>query len=323
MSNGILVLCEHADGAFKKTAYELLAKAGQLAQGAPVTAAVIGAGPDASKLGAYGASKVYTVSGGAFDTFGAGKHARALQAILDAAQPAVVLAPASPDVNSTLPRLAARLNLGMATECTDLSVDGGAVVGRRPMYAGKAFADVRVSSTPAFFSVRPNSFPVPEAGAGAAAVVAVAATVQPSDEAAKVTAREASASTVADLTEADRIVSGGRSVKTKDGYDGLIRPLASTLGATPGASRACVDAGYAPHSHQVGQTGKVVNPSLYIAMGISGAIQHLAGMRTSRVIVAVNTDPEAPIFQHATYGIVADMFEVGPALQKELEQALS
>lgn len=323
MSNGILVLCEHDGGTFKKTAFELLAKAAELAGGAPVHAAVIGGGADAASLGAYGAAKAYVVSGGDFDSFHAGTHARAFQAILEAAQPAVVLAPAAPDVNSTLPRVAARLNLGMATECTELRLDGGAVVGRRPMYAGKAFADVRVSSTPALFTVRPNSFSVPDAGAGAAEVVAVAASVQDGDLAAKVTSREASASTVADLTEADRIVSGGRSVKSKENYDSLIRPLAGAIGATPGASRACVDAGYAPHSHQVGQTGKVVNPSLYIAMGISGAIQHLAGMRTSRVIVAVNTDPEAPIFQHATYGIVADMFQVGPALQAELEAALS
>ena len=151
----------------------------------------------------------------------------------------------------------------------------------------------------------------------------MAVALEGSDSLARVTAREKSSSAVADLTEADRIVSGGRSVKSKDSYDALIRPLAAAIGATPGASRACVDAGYAPHSHQVGQTGKVVNPSLYIAMGISGAIQHLAGMRTSRVIVAVNTDAEAPIFQHATYGIVADMFEVGPALKAEFEKALA
>jgi len=137
--------------------------------------------------------------------------------------------------------------------------------------------------------------------------------------AAKVVGREEAASALADLTEADRIVSGGRSVKSAESYDSVIRPLAASIGATPGASRAAVDAGYAPHSHQVGQTGKVVNPSLYVAMGISGAIQHLAGMRTSRVIVAVNTDAEAAIFQHATYGIVGDLFTVGPLLKSEFE----
>ncbi len=314
MGNGILVLCEHDGGAFKKTAFELLGKAAAL--GGPVNAAVIGT-IDASSLGAYGAGKVYQVAGGAFDTTNTGAAVAALQAIVAAADPAVVLAPASPQAKDALPRLAARLGLGLGTECTDLRAAGGAVVGRRPMYAGKAFGDVHISSTPALFTVRPNSFPAPAAGAGAAEVVAVSAAAPAL--AAQVVGREDATSSVADLTEADRIVSGGRSLKSKESYDSVIRPLAAAIGATPGASRACVDAGYAPHSHQVGQTGKVVNPSLYIAMGISGAIQHLAGMRTSRVIVAVNTDAEAPIFQHATYGIVGDLFEVGPKLQKALE----
>jgi electron transfer flavoprotein alpha subunit len=134
--------------------------------------------------------------------------------------------------------------------------------------------------------------------------------------------REVSTASVADLTEAERIVSGGRAVKSKEQYDALIRPLAASIGATPGASRAAVDAGYAPHSHQVGQTGKVVNPALYFACGISGAIQHLAGMRTSRVIVAINKDPEAPIFQHATYGVIADIFDFCPVLTEELKSAV-
>ena len=207
----------------------------------------------------------------------------------------------------------------MASEVTVLDNRGGTVVGKRPQYAGKAFTDVTVSSVPAIFTVRPNSFGAPAGGGGAATVQSVAVDYAGTDLGLSVVERVESTSDVVDLTEADRIVAGGRSVKSKEGFDSLIRPLAASIGATPGASRAAVDAGYCGHGDQVGQTGKVVNPSLYIAMGISGAIQHLAGMRTSKVIVAVNKDPEAPIFQHATYGIVADMFEVGPLLQAEFE----
>ncbi|MEC7949590.1 MAG: electron transfer flavoprotein subunit alpha/FixB family protein [Myxococcota bacterium] len=315
MGNGILVICEHDGGSFKKTAFELLGKANDLASG-NVSALVVGAA-DGASLGAHGASKVYTVAGDGFGGNDVASMVAAVQAAIAAADPAVVLASASPQAKAYLPRLAARLGLGLGAECTDLRAEGGAIVGRRPMYAGKAFADVNISSSPAIFTVRPNSFPVTAGAGGAAEVVDVAAAAP--ELVARIVGREDASSSVADLTEADRIVSGGRSVKSAENYDSVIRPLAASIGATPGASRAAVDAGYAPHSHQVGQTGKVVNPSLYVAMGISGAIQHLAGMRTSRVIVAVNTDAEAAIFQHATYGIVGDLFAVGPLLQQELE----
>jgi len=318
MSNGILVICEHDGGSLKKTAFELVGKAKALAAG-PVTALVLGANAGA-ELGGYGADKVVVIDGD-FGTHLTGRYVAAVQAAIAAVSPAVVLAAASAEAKDALPRLAARMGLGLGTEVTELRNEGGSVVGRRPVYAGKAFVDVTISSSPALFTVRPNSFGIGESNDSVAPVETVAADLGGSLT--SVVATEAPTSTVADLSEADRIVSGGRSVKTKDGYDSLIRPLAAAIGATPGASRACVDAGYAPHSHQVGQTGKTVNPSLYIAMGISGAIQHLAGMRTSKIIVAVNTDGDAPIFQHATYGLVADMFEVGPLLKSELEAALS
>ena len=323
MSSGILVICEHDGGSFKKTAHELLGRACLLAEqiGGAVSALVIGAA-DGSALGAYGATTVYAASGDSFATHRTGPWVRAVQAAVSAADPAVILASASPEAKDGLPRLAARLGVGMVTECTDLRVEGGKVVARRPMYGGKAFADAHVSSALSIITVRPNSFPVPDAGAGSANVQALAVSFEDGDLGASVVGTESASSTVVDLTEADRIVSGGRSVKSKEGFDSLIRPLAAALGATPGSSRAAVDAGYAPHSSQVGQTGKVVNPTLYLALGISGAIQHLAGMRTSRIIVAINTDAEAPIFQHATYGIVGDMFEVGPLLIEEFKAIL-
>lgn len=321
MGTGILVVAEFEGGRFKKTAYELLGKAQQLAGGGPVTAVAIGT-DQAGDLGAYGASRVFTASGPRFAHYNPSTWVQALSAAITAADPAVVLAPASPACKDSFPRLSARLGAGYATEVTDLRLDGGAVVGRRPQYAGKALSDVRVRSALALFTVRPNSFPAPAAGAGSAEAVALSVGQDPVEAATKVVATEASKAGVVDLTEADRIVSGGRSVKSKDGYDSLIRPLAAAAHATPGASRAAVDAGYAPHNEQVGQTGKVVNPSLYIACGISGAIQHLAGMRTSKVIVAINKDPEAPIFGLATYGIHGDIFEICPLLTQELRATL-
>lgn len=324
MGSGILVVCEHDGGAFKKTAAELLGKASALAGtlGGAVTAFVAG-DIDASGLGQYGAATVYQANGAHFAQYNTGPFVRALQAAVEAADPAVVLAPASAYAKDGLPRLAARLNAGLATECTDIRLEGGQLVARRPQYAGKALTDVRFSSSVSFLTVRPNSFPQPEASGSPAAVESLSVSLSDADLKVKVVGREETSSSVADLTEAERIVSGGRAVKSAENYDKLIRPLAASIGATPGASRAAVDAGYAPHSHQVGQTGKVVNPGLYIACGISGAIQHLAGMRTSRVIVAINKDPEAPIFQHATYGVIADIFEFNPVLTEEFTSAMS
>ncbi|MEZ4241068.1 MAG: electron transfer flavoprotein subunit alpha/FixB family protein [Myxococcota bacterium] len=316
--SGILVLAEHEGGQFKKTAFELLGKAAALAGelGGEVSALVLGDAP-AAELGQYGAKKVYQVAGD-FADYDPGAVADGIAAAVAQAQPDVLLAPASYQGKDALPRVVARLDTGMASECTDLRVDGGAVVGRRPMYAGKLYADARISSKPAVFSVRPNSFSQPAAGGGSAEVVPVSASVT---ALAKVVERKASEATTADLTEAERIVSGGRSLKSEEEFDRVIRPLAASIGATVGASRAAVDAGYAHHSEQVGQTGKTVNPTLYLAVGISGAIQHLAGMRTSKVIVAINKDPDAPIFEHATYGLVGDLFEIAPKLTAAFEQA--
>jgi len=319
MGNGILVFCETEAGTPRKTAWELVSKAAALGLG-PVSAVVLG-DADVSSLGAYGASTVYHYTGAAFGTHSTGVVVKALQAAISAANPAYVLGAASQQSRDAFPRLAARIGAGLAVECTDLRADGGALVGRRPVYAGKALVDARVRSAVGLFTVRPNSFPLGAPSGGSAAVVAGDGGVSPADVDVRVVETLAPASKEVDLTEADRIVSGGRSLKSKEQFDATVRPLGKAVRATVGASRAAVDAGYAHHNEQVGQTGKVVNPSLYIALGISGAIQHLAGMRTSRVIVAVNKDPEAPIFQHATYGIVGDLFEYAPLLQKEFEKA--
>jgi electron transfer flavoprotein alpha subunit len=317
--SGILVLAEHDGGVFRKTAAELVAKAASLGAslGLEVSVGAIGDAP-VGALGAYGAQRAVRVSGdfGAYSTL---QTAGAVAAMIDAVGASIVLAPASYAGKDALPRVAARLGAGFVADCTDLRADGGALVARRPMYSGKAYVDARVSAPIGIFTVRPNSFGAP-AGGGAEVAVAEVAFAAVADPITVVESRVPESQAV-DLTEADRIVSGGRSLGSKERFDEVIRPLGAALGATVGASRAAVDAHYAPHGEQVGQTGKTVNPQLYVAVGISGAIQHLAGMRTSRVIVAINKDATAPIMEHAAYAIVGDLFEVVPALVEALKEA--
>ena len=319
--SGILVLAEHDGGRFKKTAFELLGKGAELAGqlGASLSAAVIGDAP-ASELGAFGAEKVFQVAGD-YSNYSTLQSVAALSAIVEASGASWVLVPCAYFARDTVPRVVARLNGGQASDCTDLRTEDGSIVGIRPMYAGKCYVKASMARTPGFFTVRPNSFGQPTPSGGSSEVIAV--DVARPAAGVTVVERKKPQSAALDLTEAERIVSGGRSLKSEENFDSVIRPLAAALQATAGASRAAVDAGYASHGDQVGQTGKTVNPVLYVACGISGAIQHLAGMRTSKVIVAINKDPDAPIFDHATYGIVDDLFEICPRLQQEFERALA
>jgi electron transfer flavoprotein alpha subunit len=219
------------------------------------------------------------------------------------------------------PRAAARLGVGCLSDLVEIAPGAnGGLTGRRPVYSGKAFATVSVPAgmRPAVATLRPNVFPIPPAAAGKAAeVLAVAAPAAPVR--ARTVRVEKGAAQELDVSEASIIVSGGRGLKTPENLS-LVRELAQTLGAAVGASRAVVDAGWIEHAHQVGQTGKVVSPDLYVACGISGAIQHLAGMSSSKLIVAVNKDPEAPIFKVADYGIVGDALEVLPRLSEEIRK---
>lgn len=316
MSEGILVVCESADGKIKKTALELLGKANDLSKvlGGSVSALLVGDG-DAEGLGAYGATKVFQVSG---DARNVALLTRAAQKAVEEASPSVVLGGASALGRDIFARLSARLKAGLGAEITEMRVEDGTLLAIRPQFSGKVFSEVKISTEHKLFTVRPGSFAMPTKGDALAEVVQLTVDEEDSDTRLTIVEVIQSEAEVVDLTEADRIVSGGRSVKSKEKFDTLIRPLAQALGATAGASRAAVDAHYAEHSEQVGQTGKVVSPALYIACGISGAIQHLAGMNTSRVIVSINKDVNAPIFKHSTYGIVADMFDVVPVLTKAL-----
>jgi electron transfer flavoprotein alpha subunit len=313
--SGILVIAEHADGAFTGTASELLGKATELAAvlGANVSAAVLGDAP-AATLGGFGANKVYQAQG---DFSHGGAVADALTAIIKAADPDIVLAPSSFTSRDAVPRLAARFDAGMASDAMDLRIESGNLVARRPVYAGSIESDTTVLSRPAFATVRGNSFPKAENNGATAEVEQVSfEATTPGTTVLETLAPETKG---IDLGTADKVVAGGRSLKSQENFDSLIRTLGTAMGAGVGASRAATDAGYAPHAEQIGQTGQTVSPNLYIAVGISGAIQHLAGMRSSKVIVAINKDADAPIFEHTSYGIVGDLFEVVPELTKAVQ----
>jgi len=325
MANGILVFGEVRDGALKPIHRELIAAAKELsgAGGGPVSIALVGGSGvdgalDAAK--SCGAEKVFVARDDALDAYSSQGYAAAMQAIIGESDAKVVLFGATAMGRDLSARLAARVGASLFTDCTELSLDGGNLRAMRPVYSGKAYLEVISSSDVQLASLRPNIF-APAEGGGSADVVEVAAGVDASAIGGRVTSLEASASGRKDLSEAEIIVSGGRSLKSGENF-GLLEELADVLGGTVGASRAAVDAGYVPHSFQVGQTGKVVNPKLYIACGISGAIQHLVGMRTSKVIVSVNKDANAPIFAKSTYGIVGDLFDVLPLLTAETKALL-
>lgn len=318
----ILVFVEHLEGRVKKVSLELLEKASELAQGLGVEAHAVAIGDlvQAEGLGGYGAKQVFVVRHDKLKTYNAVGFVTVLADLIREHKPDVFLGTSSPVGKDLFPRLSARLKTGFAQDCVDLKVDNGKILATRPVYAGKALIDVKIQALPQMFTVRPNSFPVKAPSTKKAQVV----TLEKDPGTLLAVVKELVKGDVGkvDLSEAERIISGGRSLKSAENFK-IIRDCAEVLGAAVGASRAAVDAGYAPHDMQVGQTGKVVNPLLYIACGISGAVQHLAGMRTSKVIVAINKDPEAPIFKKADYGIVGDLFEVVPLLTQELKKTLA
>ncbi|NBX93154.1 MAG: electron transfer flavoprotein subunit alpha/FixB family protein [Proteobacteria bacterium] len=312
------LIAEHKDGQLKKASLEMLSEC--LRQGTQPTCILLGHGAleaAAGELGKAGASKVVILEHAELASYSSEGFANALYGYLSKQSPSVIMAGASWQGKDYLPRLSAKFNAGLASDCTEFKLSGNSATVRRPVFAGKCSQAVSFSSGPAIFSVRPNVLAVGGDQSTTPQIEKVAADV--GQIRAKVTEVLSSGQKKVDLTEADIIVSGGRSLKSADNFK-LLFDCASVVGAAVGASRAAVDAGYAPHDMQVGQTGKTVSPKLYVACGISGAIQHLAGMRTSKVIVAINKDPEAPIFQKADYGIVGDLFEVVPHLTEELKK---
>ena len=315
----ILAVCEQRDGALRKVSSEVVTGARRIADalggGAEVEALVLGAGPasGSDQLGGFGADRVVTLTADGFGSYAPEGYAKAVADRAKAGAGAtVVVCAASAQWKDLAPRIAAKLGTGLAADVTDVMVEGGALMAIRPVYAGKALLKVKLTGKPAVLSLRPNVFtPVQRPKAGTAATAAV------NVPAGRVTVKEIKAAEAGalDVAEAPIVISGGRGLKEPANFK-ILEDLAHAFGgrAAVGASRAVVDAGWRPHADQVGQTGKTVSPTLYIAIGISGAIQHLAGMRTSKVIVAINKDKDAPIFKVADYGVVGDLFEIVPAL---------
>ncbi len=315
----VFVVAEQRDGRLKKSTFELLGASA--AAGNETHAILLGDGVEglAAELGQYGAKAVHLAQAPELKYYTAEGYGKVIGDILKGAGADVVLASHTPTGRDLMPRVAAILGVGLASDCTQLSFDGGKIKARRPVYAGKATAEVEfLGSGPQIATVRANALGIPKPDASKTAEV-VKVTPALSGLKTKVSEVLKGQSARPDVTEASIVVSGGRSLKSADNFK-MLEEMADVLGAAVGASRAAVDAGYRPHRDQVGQTGKVVSPTLYIACGISGAIQHLAGMRTSKTIVAINTDPEAPIFQLADYGVVGDVFQVVPALKEEFKK---
>ncbi len=318
----LLVFCESKSGKLKPVTREACSAAAKVAAGlgAEVVAVHIGGEiADAATLGAFGVKKVIQITNGELAAYSTEGYAQAAAEIITSENPLYVFIPATSRGKDLAPRIAAKLSRTLASDCTDLRVAGGQLEILRPMYAGKLNMWAKPLGDAPIITLRPKAFLAEDKG-GTAAVESRTVTLDTAKIRARVVEDKVQAGGPVDVAEADIIVAGGRGLKGPEGF-GMIEDLAKELGASVGASRAVVDAGWRPHSEQVGQTGKVVSPTLYIAVAISGAVQHLAGMTTSRTIVAINKDADAPIFKIATYGIVGDAFEVVPALTEAVKKA--
>jgi len=323
----ILVFIEVRDGKIKKSSLEVLSegkrRAGDL--NIPLQAVLVGHGLDglAPELSPYGASKTYVLENSLLSHYSPSGYAYALQSLCKDVNPGIILLAATSMGRDLAPRLAAGLGVSLASDCTETAVSNGGLQVMRPIFAGKAFASFRFKSSPAMATLRPNVFPLGEPQNGQGEVEKREVVIpedRVKDRVQEVLKGEGAA---LDVTEAEIIVSGGRGMKGPENFD-LLKGLVDILpNAAMGASRSAVDAGWIDHQHQVGQTGKTVSPNLYLAFGISGAIQHLAGMSSSKVIIAVNKDREAPIFKVADFGIVGDLFQVIPHVKEELKKILA
>ncbi|KPV43603.1 electron transfer flavoprotein subunit alpha/FixB family protein [Alicyclobacillus ferrooxydans] len=325
MSKKVLVLADVRRQKLRNVTLEMIGAATRIADGGEVGVVILGKDIKAlaDGLGNYGVDVSYVVDSAELEHYNPSAYRKAFMEAVRDFEPSAILMAHSAVGRDFGPVMAARLGAGQVSDIVDIEGEGDDLRFVRPIYAGKAFTKVRIKQGTTIVTVRPNNLTPAEAGVGKAGTVKeLAVSFEQPDLATMVREIVEKANTGVDLTEAKVIVSGGRGVKDASGFEPL-KELADLLGAAVGASRGACDAGYCDYSLQIGQTGKVVTPDLYIACGISGAIQHLAGMSSSKVIVAINKDPEAPIFQVADYGIVGDLFEVVPMLTSEFKNVLA
>ena len=307
----------------KKVMAEVIGEATRLGAGPVEAVWLTDKASDAGlkQLAGLGATKIWLLEDAAYAPYRGEVWTGAVAELAVKESPKGILGPVTSRQREFLPRLAARLDVGLAADCVALALDGGTLVATRPVYAGKLLARVSWTKGPWVATLRPNVFRPADAQDGRTPTVERPALAVPAAQMKLVERREEASTGLPELAEAEIVVSGGRGMKGPENYT-ILEDMARGIGAAVGASRAAGDAGWRPHRHQIGQTGRTISPKLYMGFGVSGAIQHLAGMRTSKVIVAVNKDPEAPIFKIADYGIVADLFEVVPQLTTELKKLM-
>ncbi len=316
----ILVYFEERNGQVRKPSFEAIEAAKSLGA-TSVSAVIVGANTSAAitdQAKKAGANKIVVVDDARFGEYSSNAAAKAVAEVAKQINADVVIIPATTRGKDLAPRVAVRLEAGYIPDVTQFSTEGGKIVATHPVYAGKANVTMEVTTAKKVFSTRPNLWKASKDGSSEAAVESSSVSFDESDFSDRVKELSLSQGKL-DVAEADMIVTGGRGMKGPENW-GLIENLAAAFGAATGASRAVVDAGWRPHGEQVGQTGKTVSPSLYVAVAVSGAIQHLAGMSSSKTIVAINKDPNAPIFAVADYGIVGDAFEVLPHLAEEIKK---
>ncbi|NDI33881.1 electron transfer flavoprotein subunit alpha/FixB family protein [Chengkuizengella sediminis] len=323
MGREVIVFAEIKNGSLRNVSFEVLNAAKRIHDGGKITAVIFGEQPDsfAELLTSHGADEILVVNNEELANYTTDAYTQAFISIIDEKNPDVILMPHTASCKDFAPRLASHLSCGLITDCTDVNIENGNIVFTRPIYAGKAFQKREVIDGKIFATIRPNNIP---SGTEDSSRTVNKGTMNVNIENIRTVVKEVvqKATEGVDLSEAKIIVSGGRGVKSTEGFE-PIKELADVLGAAVGASRGACDAEYCDYSLQIGQTGKVVTPDLYIACGISGAIQHLAGMSNSKIIVAINKDPEAPIFDIADFGIVGDLFEVVPMLTEHFKKVIN